>query len=302
MSLNWCLLRAMNSADVGVLSHISAPPARKPTSIGAMCETSSERRPNPLLWLALGWLGVACQPAEVKECRDRYLVTHAQVAAVDPQELTSVESALTAVQANLEICERANLVEESKQLATARRKLESHQSYLRSRESQKDLTPEQLDVLEKNGDPECPRGQAYQYKKSGKKIRCTGSQILTMNFAEAKAYFGGRGFKVVDTEKGLKAEMGSESYAFEYGDRANSAECVVIFSQPGIAWQETVARVTGAMPSRLKEGTPVRVGKLDVPYSLVADPVQAILRFGTCSTPGAPPNASATNQQEAVAK
>lgn len=251
--------------------------------------------------MGLGLGGAGCQPAEVKECRDRYLVTHAQVAAVDPQDLASVESALTAVQSNLDVCERASLVEESKQLGIAKRKLESHQSYLHSRGSQKELTAEQLDALEKNGDPDCPRGQQYQYKKSGKKIRCTGTQILSMNFAEAKAYFGGRGFKLADTEKGVKAEMGSESYTFEYAEKANAAECVVIFSQPGIAWQETVARVTGAMPSRLKEGTPVRVGKVDVPYSLVADPVQAILRFGTCAS-STPPNASTTNQQPAEAK
>lgn len=288
-----------------VCSHFSPPSARKPVSIGDMCETSGARR-APFKWSALGWVGLAwgisgCQPAEVKECRDRYLVTHARVAAVDPQDLASVEGALADVQANLDVCERASLAEEGKQLGIAKRKLESHQSYLHARGSQKELTPEQLDALEKNGDPDCPRGQQYQYKKSGKKIRCTGSQILSMNHAEAKAYFAGRGFKLVDTEKGIKAEMGSESYTFEYGDKSSAAECVVIFSQPGIAWQETVARVTGAMPSRLKEGTPVRVGKTDVPYSLESDPVQAILRFGTCAT-SAPPNATTTNQQPAEAK
>jgi hypothetical protein len=266
-----------------------------------MCETSSKWRTSLAVACALGWLGIACQPAEVKECRERYLVTHAQVAGVDPQDLASVESALSAVQGNLEVCERASLVDESKQLSLAKRKLESHQSYLHSRESQKELTPEQLDLLEKNGDPDCPRGQLYQYKKSGKKIRCTGTQIISMNEAEAKAYFGGRGFKVVDADKGIKAEMGSESYAFEYADRSRAAECVVIFSSPGIAWQETVARVTGAMPSRLKEGTPVHVGKIDIPYSLVADPVQAILKFGTCASSAAP-NANTTNQQPAEAK
>lgn len=280
--------------------HLSA----KPTSIPGMRETAWSQR-----FVALGAgaalvCGVAaCQPAEVKECRDRYLVTHAQVAAVDPQDLTSVESALSAVDGNLEVCQRAGLAEESKQLGTAKRKLESHQSYLNSRGSQRELTPEQLDALEKNGDPECPKGQAYQYKKSGKKIRCTGSQILSMNEAEAKAYFGHRGFKLNSTDKGLKAELGSESYTFEYAasGRGDAAECVVIFSQPGIAWQETVARVTGAMPSRLKLGTPVKVGKLDVPYALETDPVQAILRFGTCAAPAAP-NATATASPQGETK
>lgn len=269
-----------------------------------MCETSSAwslRALWGLLAVSAGLGGPACQPAEVKECRERYLVTHAQVAGVDPGELVSVESALEAVRGNLEVCERANLSEESKQLSMAKRKLESHQSYLRANESRKELTPEQLDALEKNGDPDCPRGQAYQYKKSGKKIRCTGPQIVSMNAKEASSYFAGRGFTVVQTDKGLKAEMGSESYTFEYADRAAAAECVVVFSQPGIAWQETVARVTGAPPSRLKEGTPVRVGKSDLPYSLEVDPVQAVLRFGSCAG-SASPNVNSTQQQAAEAK
>lgn len=278
------------------LSHFFPHLSTKPTSIPGMRETAWILRRTALgAWVVLGWGVAGCQPAEVKECRDRYLVTHAQVAAVDPQDLVSVESALSAVDGNLEVCQRANLAEESKQLGIAKRKLESHQSYLSSRGSQRELTSEQLDGLEKNGDPECPKGQAYQYKKSGKKIRCTGPQILSMNETEAKAYFGGRGFKLNSTDKGLKAELGSESYTFEYASngRGNAAECVVIFSQPGIAWQETVARVTGAMPSRLKLGTPVRLGKLDVPYALETDPVQAILRFGTCAASAAP-NATAT--------
>jgi hypothetical protein len=273
-----------------------------PTSIRVMREIRCRRAWALAFGVVAAGAALGCQPAEVKDCRDRYLVTHAQVAAVDPQDLTSVEAALGAVQSNLEVCERANLAEESKQLDTAKRKLESHQSYLRARGAQKVLTPEQLDALEKDGDPECPKGQAYQYQKSGKRIRCTGPQIISMNAVQAKAYFGGRGFKVSDTDKGLKAEMGSESYTFEYAKEDDApAQCIVVFSQPGIAWQETIARLTGAMPSRLKEGTPVRVGKLEVPFTLQADPVQAILRFGACAA-GGPPGTSSGSVPGEVGK
>lgn len=245
------------------------------------------------------WMVMACQPAEVKECRDRYLVTHSLVAGVDPQDLASVETALAAVQGNLEVCERASLAEETKQLSTAKRKLESHQSYLHARESQKELSPEQLDALVKTGDPECPKGQAYQYKKSGKRVRCTGPQIVNMTSAEAKAYFGGRGFKMTETDKGVKAEMGSESYSFEFAKGSTSAaDCLVVFSQPNIAWQETVARLTGAMPSRLKQGTPVRVGERELPFSVEADPLQAIVRFGNCAGAASGSAVSGDNQAQ----
>lgn len=242
-------------------------------------------------WLAAFVFVMGCQSADVKACRDQYLVTHALVAAVDPQDLASVDNALASVQTNLKVCQQANLAEETKQLTLAQRKLESHQGYLQAQGSQRELTPAQLDELEKSGDLTCPKGQQYQYKKSGKKIKCTGPQIAEMNAAEAKAYFGSRGFKLVEAPNRVKAERGSESYTFDFtdGDSSGPAACLVVFSQPGIAWQETVARLTGAMPSRLKEGTPVKVGKKELPFTLQADPVQAILRFGNCAPPETSP-------------
>lgn len=234
----------------------------------------------------------ACQSAEVKECRDKYLVTHAQVAAVDMNELDSVESAFGAVEANLAVCQKASLAEESKQLNVAKRKLESQVTYLRQIANRKELTPAEVDELVKKGDPDCPKGQSYQYRKTGKQVRCTGSQILGMSLKEAKSHFAGRGFKIHELTNGIKAELGSESYTFEYGAGPETrATCVVVFSQAGIAWQETVTRVSGVMPHRLKEGTPLTLGKDEVPYTLQVDPVQAILRFGNCSQGGAPPTA-----------
>lgn len=245
------------------------------------------RCPRRLVVALAAIVGVAqgCKGAEVKECRERYLVTHVQVGAVDPNDLASVSAAVDAVRANLDVCERAKLTEETKQLSGALRKLESQGAFLEVQGSQKELTPEQLDALEKQGDPDCPKGQVYQYKKSGKRIRCTGSQILAMNQEQARTYFGARGFKLSETGAKLKAERGSESYTLDYAGEGsgNAAQCIVVFSPPGIAWQETVARLTGVAPARLKLGSPVRVGKSDVPYSLEADPVQAILRFGTCA-------------------
>ncbi len=191
------------------------------------------------------------------------------------------------------VCQKANLAEESKQLNLAKRKLESQVTYLRQIANRKELTPAEVDELVKKGDPDCPKGQSYQYRKTGKKVRCTGSQILAMGLKEAKSHFAGRGFKIHESPNGIKAELGSESYAFEYGAGPEArATCVVVFSQAGIAWQETVTRVSGVMPQRLKEGTPLSLGKDEIPYTLQADPVQAILRFGNCAQAGATSSAS----------
>lgn len=225
-----------------------------------------------------------CQSAEVKECRDKYLETHASVASVDTNDLATVERTLSLVEANLATCRSANLGEESTQLATAKRKLETHLSLLRQRESHKPLTPEEIDNLVKNGDADCPRGQAYLHKQGGKKIRCVGPQIVSMSLKDARAYFGGRGYKIHERPNGIKAELGAESYIFEYPPDTPEvpARCLSVFAIPGISWQEAASRVTGAKPSRLRIGTPIRLGDRDVPYTVDEDPIQAILHLGEC--------------------
>lgn len=236
-------------------------------------------------WVRLGSLFAvlftsACHLKEVKECRDRYLESHALVAGVDTSQLESVERALKAVNDNLELCKQANLAEETEQLETARRKLESHQYYLRQRESQKEVTPEELEKLVNNGDPSCPRGQMYMYRKSEQRIRCTGPQLIEMNPEQAREYFSTRGFKLKQTEDALVAEHGAESYHYVFQEGA--VRCLKVFAPPGIAWQETASRVTGIGPQRLQKDAPVQVSSRQWEMRLGGDSTQAVLEFGTC--------------------
>ncbi len=229
-------------------------------------------------------LQTSCDPREVSACRDSYLSTHALVSSVDTTSLESVEQSLDAVQKTLDLCEAANLSEESGELKKARRKLQSHQSYLRQQVNQKPLTDQELAKLVKEGDPGCPRGQAYQYKNSGKKIVCKGPQLAEMNWSEADSYFTGRGYKVSKQGSELKAEYGSESYSYSFSrvDDSGPAKCLVIFASPGIAWQEAVARVTGTKPQTLKEGQPVKTKGRELALGLINDQTQAIIKLGEC--------------------
>lgn len=236
----------------------------------------------PVSWVPLlvALFTSACQLKEIKECRDRYLESHALVAGVDTDQLGSVEEALSAVNDNLELCKKANLSEETEQLETARRKLESHQYYLRQRESQKEVTPEELEKLANNGDPSCPRGQMYVYRKSDQRIRCTGPQLIQMKQEQAREYFGSRGFKLREENGKLTAEYGSESYHYTFD--GGEVRCLKVFAPPGIAWQETASRVTGIGPQRLKKDGPVQVSGRQWEMRLGGDSMQAVLEFGKC--------------------
>jgi hypothetical protein len=233
--------------------------------------------------LALLTLG-ACQSKDETNCRSQYLASHVLVSDVDTNDLESVESTLKAVDESLAVCQRAVLQEEIEQLKGAKRKLESHHGYLVQRQAKRELTPEELAKVVANGDPRCPRGQSYTSKKSPQKIRCTGPQVIQMNWAEVREHFASRGFKLADTGATLSAEFGSESYRYSFKKREDSeaAPCVVVYSQPGIAWQETVARVTGLPPRRLKEGQPVTLGDRQIAFKVTGDETQAVLTFGEC--------------------
>ena len=52
----------------------------------------------------------------------------------------------------------------------------------------------------KNGDPACPKEQAYKPKDSKSEVRCTGPQLADMNAEGLKAYYGDRHFKVTRQE------------------------------------------------------------------------------------------------------
>jgi hypothetical protein len=230
--------------------------------------------------------GLGCESADVKLCRSQYLQAYAEVAAVDTAELDSVEKALLLVNSTYEVCQRAGLAEEKKQLTVARNKLESHQAYLQRQATQKKLTPDELAKLVKQGDPYCPKGQSYTYQKAGGKVKCTGAQIADMNWKQANEYFSQRGFKLTRDGGKFKAESGSESYNYTFTgpDDAGPAKCLVVFAPAGIAWEETAARITGERPSRLKRNEPIKTARGAVPLAVEEDAVQAILRLGDCDS------------------
>jgi hypothetical protein len=225
-----------------------------------------------------------CESADVKACRAQYLEVYAQVSDVDTSAQESVEAALTRVTETLTLCERAALAEEKKQLGIAQRKLDSHAQFLRQQATKKVLTPEQLEQLVKQGDPDCPKGQSYSYEKSGKKVKCTGPQIVDMNWQQAREYFSRRGFKLTSSEKTLKAESGSESYTYTFARSEDTApaQCLVVFAAPQIPWEETAARVTGERPRRIKRDEPVQTKSGPKNLKVEEDAIQAVIRLGEC--------------------
>lgn len=229
-------------------------------------------------------IATGCESTEAKQCRAQYLGTHALVPSIDVDDFASVEQGITAVEKTSEACRKAELAPELAELEKIRNQLQSHLDYLHAHGKPRDLAPAELARLLESGDPSCPKGQAYKPKNADKQVRCTGPKLADMNFNEARDFYANRGFKVHAEGGRLKAEYGSESYSYRFDSEGDKkpARCIEVFAAPGISWQESVARMTGTPPHRLKEGQAVKTARGELPLAHTKDETQAIYRLGQC--------------------
>lgn len=229
---------------------------------------------------------VACDSEETKTCRDEYLKTHAALNSMDSKSLESVEPTLEAVEKNIALCTKAKAQKELAELEKVQKTLKTSVENLRKNASRKELTPEELEKLIKDGDPNCPKGQSYNYRKTNKQVRCTGPQVVSFTRGQAEEYFKNRGFQLKLEGAHLDASFGPESYHYEFtgADSSAKTQCLKVFATPGMSWEESVGRVTGAHPMHLKKGKDVRAADGSTwPLTNTDDEKQAVYSLGKCS-------------------
>lgn len=240
------------------------------------------------LLLASLLMPLGCESKDAQACREQYLKSHGLISAQEAKEskeLDGVQQALEAVDSAIPLCKKANLHKEVAELEKAQRTLQSSANQLRTYMPRKELSPEELDKLVKDGDPNCPKGQAYNYRKTGKQVKCTGPQVVAFTRGQAEEYFKNRGFRVKAEGTRIDAEFGPESYHYEFsGADANAkSQCLRVLAMPGMTWEESVSRVTGAHPMHLKKGTTVRAEDGSKwPLAHVENEKQAEYRLGKC--------------------
>jgi hypothetical protein len=231
---------------------------------------------------------IGCNSPETKECHEKMAAAQNTVNAVEANSIESVNRSIGAIRSAEAACKRAGRESEVKELTLAKERFEGHRVLLEERNARKvqreSLTPAQLERLLREGDPNCPKGQGYLNRVSNKEIRCTGVQPIEMNWEQAKKYYAARNFRSVVTgeDTTLTLESGAERYVFRFAEKNSSspAKCIVIYSRPGVSWQEAVARNTGVPPEKLKDGGSITVaqGKL----LLSVDEKNQVARIGDC--------------------
>jgi hypothetical protein len=234
-------------------------------------------------------LVVACRGPEAKRCVAEFDSAQAVVMQVQSNDVDSVQGSVTAVEGAIAACRAADRSSEVAELEKAQRMLSTHLERLRehlAKPKQEPLSAEQLAERAKNGDPNCPRGQAYLHKASKTNIRCTGPVPVEMTFAEAEKYFGGRGYKLEReaSPKSLTVEFGAEKQIFRYADAEASSppRCIMSYPPPGVTWQEATARLTGVAPNRLDANKPVKTRQGNLPIQVDEGENKLIVSLGEC--------------------
>ena len=207
---------------------------------------------------------------------------------VDGKDQASVESSLAAVETARAACEKAGRNTERDELVKAKNELQAHLDYMKRKASQapaQKLSPEQIAELVKKGDPSCPKGQAYR-RSPKEEIRCTGPQLVDMNWKTAEAYFTGRGYKMTTTDSPptLKAEYGAELVIYKFAEPKDEkpARCLTYYPAPGIPWQEATGRVTGTALRKLENAKSIKTEHGEVPLRVDASDTKLILYVGEC--------------------
>jgi hypothetical protein len=230
--------------------------------------------------------GLACESARTRACLGAYAGAQEAVKAVEAKSKSSVERSLAAVEGALTTCKGAERHGEVDQLVKVKNELVAQIGALdrrAARAGKKEPTAEELEELAKNGDPECPRGQAYR-PEGGKEIRCVGPQLAEMTATEARRYFENLGYRVQrPTETRLEVEHGAERTTLVYPSIDPGARplCVIAVPAPGIPWLEALTRVTGANPARVKSPSgKVRLSQGELAYAV--DEKNTVVRIGEC--------------------
>jgi hypothetical protein len=240
-------------------------------------------------WLASVLFAAGCRGPEAKRCLAEFDSAQAVVMQVRANDLDSVEGSVKAVEGALAACREADRSGEVSELEKAHKMLSSHLERLRehlARPKQQPLSAEEVAERARNGDPSCPRGQAYLHKQSKTNIKCTGPVPVEMTFEQAEKYFTGRGYKLdrQTSPRSLTVEFGAEKHVFRYADAdaATMPRCIVSYPAPGASWQEATARLTGLAPNRLEANKPVKAKQGNLALHVDEGENKLIVSLGEC--------------------
>ncbi len=222
-----------------------------------------------------------------RRCREDMTRAQEVVNGIDSKSADSLKGAVTALETAIAACEKAKLGAERGKLLEAKNQIGAQIALLERKAARKKnvpLTGAELEKLQKEGDPSCPKGQAYRNASAEKEIRCTGPQLIDMSLDAVKQYFGARKYKLTltDAPPRVRAELGAELFVFTYDEPSNGPQCLELYPAPGIPWREAVGRAVGGRLEKLKAGGTVTAKRGELPLAVEDTEKKQLARIGDC--------------------
>jgi hypothetical protein len=225
-----------------------------------------------------------------RKCHDEMTTAQGVVSEIDSHSLDSLHAAIAPLDTALDACEKAKLGEEHGKLLEAKHQITAQIDLLERKALRKSgpvLSAADLERLQAEGDPSCPKGQAYKHAGVDKEIRCTGAQLIDMSMAAVQAYFGMRNYKltVTDAPPRVRAEFGAELFVFTF-DQPNAdagAKCLELYPAPNIPWREAVGRATGVRLDKIKNGGTIAAKRGDLALVVEDTEQKQLAKIGDCS-------------------
>ncbi|HEX4340298.1 MAG TPA: hypothetical protein VH062_30530 [Polyangiaceae bacterium] len=230
---------------------------------------------------------VACNEA-TRRCQSLMSTAQGIVSKVDGKQQSSVEQSLNSVETARAACEQAGRTTEQDELLKAKNELQAQLDYLKRKSGEPavpKLSPDQIAALVKSGDPSCPKGQAYR-RSPTQEIKCTGPQLVDMNWKAAETYYTNRGYKLTSTmaPPTIRAEYGAELIVFTFGAQndTSAAKCIAYYPPPGMPWQEATGRLTGTPMKKLDTAKTVKSDHGEVTLRVDETTTKLIVYLGDC--------------------
>jgi hypothetical protein len=230
---------------------------------------------------------------EERRCRSEMAKAQEVVNGLNSKSTDSLKQSVSALDTAIEACEKAKLGAERGKLLEAKNQIGAHLELLERKAAKKKgptLSVAELEKVQAEGDPSCPKGQAYKHAGIEKDIKCTGPQLIDMPMSAVKDYFEARKYKLTLSygPPRLRAEFGAELFVFTFDqpNATNGAKCLELYPAPNIPWREAVGRATGARLEKLKPGGTIPAKRGDLALAVEDSEKKQLVKIGDCAAGG----------------
>jgi hypothetical protein len=230
---------------------------------------------------------VGCKSEADKACEQLVKSTEVSLLSMNPTNQASVRSTLSDLQKTLVACEAVKS-KEVPEIQTAIANVQRHLARVEKGEIKPPPPPpgaDSLARLEKEGDPDCPKGQGYQHPVLQKYIKCKGPVMVERSYDEVKSYFAKHRIAAASKGAMLRGEQAGVTYTFTF-DQVGSKSAPICLSLEAPQDQKTnelIAFATNIEPAKIDPTKPIALRQGTIPVDVKRQGTLQIITLGDCT-------------------